>query len=90
LANTAQAKKRVRQAEKSRQRNVGQRSTVRSAIKKVVNTLATGDQAQSQTALTAAVPVIDAMARKGLIHKNKAARHKSRLNQRLRALSATA
>lgn len=90
MANTAQAKKRVRQAEKSRQRNVGQRSTVRGAIKKVVNTLATGDQAQSQAALTAAVPVIDAMARKGLIHKNKAARHKSRLNQRLCALSATA
>lgn len=88
MANTAQAKKRARQAEQRRQRNVSQRSLVRGAIKKVVLTLESGDKAQAQTALTAATPAIDRMARKGIIHKNKAARHKSRLNQRLRALSA--
>jgi len=88
LANTAQAKKRARQAEKRRQRNIGQRSLVRGAIKKVVLSLEGGDKAGTQALLTAATPVIDSMARKGIIHKNKAARHKSRLNQRLRALSA--
>ena len=88
MANTAQAKKRARQAEKRRQRNVGQRSLVRSAIKKVVISLDGGDKAETQGLLTAATPIIDSMARKGIIHKNKAARHKSRLNQRLRAISA--
>lgn len=88
MANTAQAKKRARQAEKRRQRNVGQRSLVRSAIKKVVISLDGGDKAEIQGLLTAATPIIDSMARKGIIHKNKAARHKSRLNQRLRAISA--
>lgn len=87
MANTAQAKKRARQAEQRRQRNVGQRSVVRGAIKKVVTTLEAGDKSQAQTALTAATPTIDRMARKGIIHKNKAARHKSRLNQRLRAIA---
>lgn len=88
MANTAQAKKRARQAEKRRQRNVGQRSLVRGAIKKVVLSLDGGNKAEAQTLLGAAVPVIDSMARKGIIHKNKAARHKSRLNQRLKALAA--
>lgn len=88
MANTAQAKKRARQAEQRRQRNVSQRTEVRGAIKKAVTGLASGDKAQGQAALSAATPIIDSMARKGIIHKNKAARHKSRLNQRLRALSA--
>lgn len=88
MANTAQAKKRARQAEKRRQRNVGQRSLVRGAIKKVVLSLDGGNKAEAQTLLGTAVPVIDSMARKGIIHKNKAARHKSRLNQRLKALAA--
>lgn len=88
MANTAQAKKRARQAEKRRQRNVGQRSLVRGAIKKVVLSLDGGNEAEAQTLLGTAVPIIDSMARKGIIHKNKAARHKSRLNQRLKALAA--
>ena len=88
MANTAQAKKRARQAEQRRQRNVGQRSLVRGAIKKVVISLEGTDKAEAQTLLTAATPIIDSMARKGIIHKTKAARLKSRLNQRLRTLSA--
>jgi small subunit ribosomal protein S20 len=86
LANSAQARKRARQAEKHRQRNAGQRSMLRTCIKKVVNEVEGGDKANAEAAYKAAVPVIDNMARKGLIHKNKAARHKSRLNQHIRAM----
>ena len=67
---------------------MGQRSTVRSAIKKAVNAVAAGDKAQAEAAFKAAQPTIDAMARKGIINKNKAARHKSRLTQHIRALGA--
>ena len=88
MANTSQAKKRVRQAEKRRRLNMGQRSKVRTAIKQAVNGAQSGDKARAVESLKAATPIIDSMARKGIIHKNKAARHKSRLNQRIRALSA--
>jgi len=88
LANTSQARKRVRQAEKRRQHNMGQRSTVRTAIKQAVIATQSGDKDRATESLKAATPVIDSMARKGIIHKNKAARHKSRLNQRIRALAA--
>ncbi|MCA1804233.1 MAG: 30S ribosomal protein S20 [Xanthomonadaceae bacterium] len=88
MANSAQARKRARQAEKHRQQNAGQRSLLRTRIKNVMKAAATGEAGSAQEAYKAAVPVIDAMAGKGLIHKNKAARHKSRLNQRLRSLQA--
>jgi len=84
LANSAQAKKRIRQAEKSRRHNASYRSMMRTYVKKVVKAIATGDKAQAEAAYKAAVPVIDRTARKGLIHVNKAARHKSRLNQHIR------
>jgi len=61
---------------------------VRTAIKQAASGAQSGDPAGAMEALKAATPVIDSMARKGIIHKNKAARHKSRLNQRIRALSA--
>jgi len=86
LANTAQAKKRARQAEKHRAQNSSMRSNMRTAIKKVVNIIATGQKDQAENAYKSALPVVDVMARKGIIHKNKAARHKSRLNKRIRAL----
>jgi len=86
LANSAQARKRARQADKRRLRNHSQRSTLRTHIKKVVKAVASGDAQAATAAYQAAVPVIDAAAGKGLIHKNKAARHKSRLNQHIRAL----
>lgn len=87
LANTAQAKKRARQAEKHRELNSSQRSTLRTAIKKAVNAIKGGNKTEAAAAYQAAVPVIDAMARKGLIHMNKAARHKSRLNSHIKALA---
>jgi small subunit ribosomal protein S20 len=87
LANTAQAKKRARQAEKHRQLNAAQRSRMRTDVKKAVQALSAGNKAEAGAAYKQAVSTLDAMARKGLIHKNKAARHKRRLNIRLRALS---
>lgn len=87
MANSAQAKKRARQNDKARAHNASLRSMVRTYIKKVVNAIATGDKTNAQTAYTAAVPVIDRMADKGIIHKNKAARHKSRLNAQIKALA---
>ena len=80
MANSAQARKRIRQASKRRERNMGARSNLRTAVKKVVNAIKAGDKTAAQTAYQAAVSVIDRGARTGIIHKNKAARHKSRLN----------
>jgi small subunit ribosomal protein S20 len=86
LANSPQAKKRARQSEKRRQRNASQRSMLRTYIKKVVKAIEAGKQQEAQVAYQTAVPIIDRMASKRLIHKNKAARHKSRLYGRIRAM----
>ena len=88
MANSAQARKRARQAETHRQRNTSARSMMRTYVKNVVKAINAGDKAAAQSAYQAAVPMVDRMANKGLIHKNKAARHKSRLNQRIRAMQA--
>ncbi|GBL04716.1 30S ribosomal protein S20 [Glaciecola sp. KUL10] len=86
MANIKSAKKRAIQAEKRRQHNASRRSMTRTCIKKVIAAISAGDKAAAQTAFDAAVPVLDRMATKGLIHKNKAARHKSRLNAQINAL----
>ncbi len=88
MANSPQAKKRARQAEKRRAHNSSLRSLVRTVIKKVSAAVNTGDPVAAKTAYDSAIPVIDRMADKGIIHKNKAARHKSRLNTQVKALSA--
>ena len=88
MANSPQAKKRARQAEKRRQHNASLRSVVRTSIKKVIAAIASGNAEEAKQAYSAAVPVIDRMADKGIIHKNKAARHKSRLNAQVKALAA--
>jgi small subunit ribosomal protein S20 len=90
LANTAQAKKRARQAEQHRQHNASLRSMVRTYMKKVSNAIEAGDKALAESTYTAAVPVIDRMAGKGLLHKNKAARHKSRLSAHIKKMSLEA
>jgi len=79
-------KKRARQAERIRPHKASQRSMLRTYIKKVVNAIEAKDKEAAQNAYQAAVPVIDAMVTKGIIHKNKAARHKSRLNSHVKAL----
>jgi len=86
LANSAQAIKRARQAENRRQRNASQRSSMRTSIKKVIAAINAGDREAASQAYAAAVPVIDSAAGKGLIHANKAARHKSRLNQHIHSI----
>jgi small subunit ribosomal protein S20 len=88
LANSNQARKRARQAQTHRDHNATLRSKVRTSIKKVDKSIAAGDAEAAANAYKEAVPVIDGMANKGIIHKNKAARHKSRLNARVRAMSA--
>lgn len=87
MANSPQARKRARQAERHRARNVSHRSTVRTYIKKVVAAVETGDAEAASAALKDAIPVIDKMAGKGIMHRNKAARHKARLSAKVNALS---
>ncbi len=87
MANTAQAKKRARQAEKNRIRNTGQRSNMRTFVKKVLSLIEAGDKKAALEAFKTASPIIDKAVNKGLIHKNKAARNKSRLNAQVRAMA---
>ena len=87
MANSAQAAKRARQAVGRRSRNMSMRSKLRSAVAKTVRALDSGDAEQATAAYQEAKPVIDSMAGKGIISQNKAARHKHRLNKRLKALS---
>ncbi|MEN8168648.1 MAG: 30S ribosomal protein S20 [Pseudomonadota bacterium] len=88
MANSAQAKKRARQADKRRINNVTHRSAMRSAIKNILNAIEAGDKAAAESAYKSAVPLIDSNAGKsGQLHKNAAARQKSRLNTRIRAMA---
>ena len=86
MANIKSAKKRAIQAEKARKHNASRRSMTRTYVKKVVAAIAAGDKAAAQAAFEAAQPILDRMAPKGLIHKNKAARHKTRLAAQIKAL----
>lgn len=87
MANTKQAKKRVRQAEKHRRHNTSMRSMLRTYLKKVAAAITRGDEKVARESLQAAQPVIDRMASRGIIHKNTAARHKSRLITSIKKLS---
>lgn len=86
MANIKSAKKRARQAVVHNARNTAQRSMLRTAVKKVIKAIVANDQEGAKTAFATAQPILDRFAARGLIHKNKAARHKSRLNARIRAL----
>lgn len=86
MANSPQAKKRALQNEKSRKHNASLRSMARTYIKKVISSIESGDKEAATAAYAAAVPVIDRVADKGIMHKNKAARHKSRLNKQIKSL----
>lgn len=87
MANSPQARKRARQSEVRRQRNVAQRSALRTFIKKVVKAIRAQDKDAAIQAFKEAVPQIDRAARKGVIHANKAARHKSRLNAHIKTMA---
>lgn len=86
MANSASARKRVRQAVKNRQLNMGMRSKARTSMKKVITAIENGDKSSAQELFKEMVPVVDGVARKGLYHKNKIARHKSRLNAKIKAM----
>ncbi len=87
MANSAQARKRARQSEKQRQHNTSQRSEFRTAVKKVIKAVEAGDKAAAQAVYQQAVSVIDRIADKDIVHKNKASRHKSRLSAAIKALA---
>jgi len=86
MANTDSARKRSRQAEKQRRHNSGLRSTLRSAIKDVNKAILAGDKDVAKQALNRSSSIVDRIADKKIIHKNKAARHKSRLAAAIKAM----
>jgi len=86
MANSAQARKRARQAVKQRAHNMSLRSTLRTAIKKVQKAVNAGDKTAAQAVFKDSESIIDSIADKKVIHKNKAARHKSRLSAAIKAL----
>ncbi len=88
MANSPQAKKRARQNDNARKHNASLRSMVRTYLKKVTAAIEAGDAEAAKAAYSAAVPVLDRVADKGVFHKNKAARHKSRLNSKIKALAS--
>jgi small subunit ribosomal protein S20 len=88
VANSPQAKKRAKQNDNSRKHNASLRSMVRTYLKRVVTAIEAGDAEAAKAAYAEAVPVLDRVTDKGIYHRNKAARHKSRLNARIKALSA--
>lgn len=90
MANSAQARKRARQSVKVNQHNAALRSTMRTAMKKIVKAIESGDKAVAVAAYSENVSVIDRIADKGIIHKNKAARHKSRLSAKIKAMGGEA
>ncbi|MHB9119327.1 MAG: 30S ribosomal protein S20 [Burkholderiales bacterium] len=87
MANSAQARKRARQSESQRQHNGSLRSTIRTAIKKVIKAVEAGDKEAAKSVYQQSVSVIDRIADKGIVHKNKAARHKSRLSSAIKAMA---
>ena len=88
MANSPQARKRAKQSEKRRAQNASQRSMVRTYIKRVHGAVEANDSEAAGTAFSQAVPIIDKMVSKGIMHKNQAARQKSRLNKRVKSLTA--
>jgi small subunit ribosomal protein S20 len=87
VANIQSAKKRARQAEVRNMHNARQRSMLRSSIRKVLKAIEANDKAGAEAAYKAAEPVLDRYSSRGLIHKNKAARHKSRLTAHIKAIA---
>lgn len=87
MANIKSAKKRVVQSEKRRKHNASLRSMMRTYIKKVHAAIAAGDKSVAEKTFTEMQAIIDRQAARGLIHKNKAARHKSSLTKQIKALA---
>lgn len=86
MANSLQARKRARQADKRRAHNQGRRSMMRTSLKKALAAIESGNREEAEAAYKAATSALDVAAKNGLIHRNKAARHKSRMNAHIRAM----
>lgn len=86
MANTASAKKRARQNETRRRLNNNHRSKLKTSVRKVRLAIAANDKEAASAAYKLAVPTIDSMVNKGLIHKNRAAHYKNKLNAYICAL----
>lgn len=87
MANIASARKAARQSEKRRQHNASLRSELRSAIKRVKKAIDAGDKDAARAVLRESTSALDSIADKKIIHKNKAARHKSRLSAAIKAMA---
>lgn len=87
MANSAQARKRARQAEATRQRNASQKSALRTAVKKVRKAIEGGDKAGAAKQLAESQSVLDRIADKKVVHKNLVSRTKSRLAQAIKAMA---
>lgn len=87
MANTSSAKKRVKQSERNRERNIALKNRMRTSVKKVLKATDDGNQTEAVESYKIAKPLIDSLARKGIIHKNKAANQKKKLNKRIKALA---
>ncbi len=87
MANIASARKRARQNEKQRQHNASLRSELRSAVKSVRKVIEAGDKTAAKAVYQRAVSTIDTIADKKIIHKNQAARHKSRLSAAVKSMA---
>lgn len=86
MANSKQATKRARQAEKRRIGNRWQKSKMNTFIKRVIEAVESANLEKAQEGYREAASILDKHATKGLIHRNKAARHKSRLNVMIKSL----
>lgn len=89
MANTASARKRIRQTEKRTVRNRARRSRVRTFLRKVEQAISGGDKTQAQDAFRAAQPELHRAVTKGVFHRNTVARKLSRLSARIKALGST-
>ena len=87
MANSAQARKRARQAVKRREHNFSLRSKLRTALKSIRKSIESGDKSAAQTVYNNSVGIVDSIADKRIIHKNKAARQKSRLSAAIKAMA---
>ena len=87
MANIASARKAARQSAKRREHNASLRSELRSAIKRVRKAIEAGDKVAARAVLRESTKVLDSIADKHIIHKNKASRHKSRLSVAIKAMA---
>lgn len=87
MANTAQARKRVRQTQTQRTHNFALRTEFRTAIKKVLKAIQAGNKDAAKVEFISTQSTLDRIARKGIFHKNKAARHKSKLSAKIKAMA---